>query len=179
MSEKPQETAYITWTLIRFPQNSMLCSDHIWLHPQVKVTQLNLLYIVAEYLVDRERSARRLNEHFFIFTSMFGLVTSSTRAFRPCSTTLLPSLTRSFVNRALTKPVPPATGVLYTLGILHIQLILNRSCTETITTPNDFLKSIGRSMDTKLTSAPESWDDFWRTSGLDMRKVGLSVRDRR
>ncbi|KAJ3928387.1 MAG: IGR protein motif-domain-containing protein [Lentinula lateritia] len=110
---------------------------------------------------------------------MFGLVTSSTRAFRPCSTTLLPSLTRSFVNRALTKPVPPATGVLYTLGILHIQLILNRSCTETITTPNDFLKSIGRSMDTKLTSAPESWDDFWRTSGLDMRKVGLSVRDRR
>ncbi|KAJ3919635.1 hypothetical protein F5877DRAFT_39902 [Lentinula edodes] len=110
---------------------------------------------------------------------MFGLVTSSTRAFRPCSTTLLPSLTRSFVNRALTKPVPPTTGVLYTLGILHIQLILNRSCTETITTPNDFLKSIGRSMDTKMTSAPESWDDFWRTSGLDMRKVGLSVRDRR
>ncbi|KAJ3904612.1 IGR protein motif-domain-containing protein [Lentinula edodes] len=90
---------------------------------------------------------------------MFGLVTSSTRAFRPCSTTLLPSLTRSFVNRALTKPVPPTTG--------------------TITTPNDFLKSIGRSMDTKMTSAPESWDDFWRTSGLDMRKVGLSVRDRR
>ncbi|KAF8823137.1 IGR protein motif-domain-containing protein [Lentinula edodes] len=90
---------------------------------------------------------------------MFGLVTSSTRAFRPCSTTLLPYLTRSFVNRALTKPVPPTT--------------------ETITTPNDFLKSIGRSMDTKMTSAPESWDDFWRTSGLDMRKVGLSVRDRR
>ncbi|KAJ3733357.1 IGR protein motif-domain-containing protein [Lentinula guzmanii] len=90
---------------------------------------------------------------------MFGLLASSSRSFHHCSATFLPALTRSFVNRALTKPIPPTN--------------------ETITTPNDFLKSIGRSMETKMTSAPESWDDFWRTSGLDLRKAGLSVRDRR
>lgn len=34
-------------------------------------------------------------------------------------------------------------------------------------------------MDTKMSSAPETWDDFWRVSGLDMRKAGVAVRDRR
>ncbi|KAJ4481984.1 IGR protein motif-domain-containing protein [Lentinula aciculospora] len=96
---------------------------------------------------------------------MFSLVTSSSRGFRPCSTILFPFLTRSLVNRALTKPIPPAT-----VGTIHL---------DAIVTPNDFLKSIGRSMETKMTSVPESWDDFWRTSGLDMRKAGLGVRDRR
>ncbi|KAJ3817828.1 IGR protein motif-domain-containing protein [Lentinula raphanica] len=89
---------------------------------------------------------------------MFGLVTSSTRK-TLFPATFLPSLNRTFVNRALTKPIPPTN--------------------ETITTPNDFLKNIGRSMDTKLSPVPESWDDFWRMSGLDLRKAGMGVKDRR
>ncbi|KAG1822880.1 uncharacterized protein BJ212DRAFT_1331141 [Suillus subaureus] len=46
-----------------------------------------------------------------------------------------------------------------------------------ISTPQDFLKAIGRSSETKITI--DSWDAFWRTSGWDMKNAGLSIQDRR
>ncbi|KAF5382331.1 hypothetical protein D9757_008444 [Collybiopsis confluens] len=71
----------------------------------------------------------------------------------------LPLWKRTMVNRALNKSVPPPT--------------------EFIVSPTDFLKKIGREMDSKMTFAPETWDDFWRLSGLEMRKAGMTVKDRR
>ncbi|KIK57185.1 hypothetical protein GYMLUDRAFT_763299 [Collybiopsis luxurians FD-317 M1] len=90
---------------------------------------------------------------------MLSLAAASSRSFRPCSTSFLPSLTRTLVNRALNKPIP--------------------SPTEDIVTPKDFLNKIGRDIQSKMSFAPESWDDFWRLSGLDMRKAGMGVKDRR
>ncbi|KAG1745898.1 uncharacterized protein EDB91DRAFT_1119339 [Suillus paluster] len=46
-----------------------------------------------------------------------------------------------------------------------------------ISTPQDFLKAIGRSSETKISI--DSWDAFWRTSGWDMKNAGLSIQDRR
>ncbi|RDB17845.1 Protein FYV4, mitochondrial [Hypsizygus marmoreus] len=69
----------------------------------------------------------------------------------------VPSLARSLVNRAATRPIPSPRGP--------------------IATPSDFLKAIGRSSDTKVTV--ETWEQLWKTSGHDLKKSGLGVRDRR
>ncbi|KAJ7069642.1 hypothetical protein C8F01DRAFT_930656, partial [Mycena amicta] len=51
---------------------------------------------------------------------------------------------------------------------------------DTIETPTSFLKSIGRSADTKLKNAEEMrWYDFWQTDGVALKKAGVGVRDRR
>ncbi|KAI0670763.1 IGR protein motif-domain-containing protein [Trametes maxima] len=68
-----------------------------------------------------------------------------------------PPLVRTLVNRAAQRPAPPPRG--------------------SITTPEEFLKKIGRSAETKIT--PESWEQLWRTDGPQLRKAGLSVQDRR
>ncbi|RPD62381.1 hypothetical protein L226DRAFT_611040 [Lentinus tigrinus ALCF2SS1-7] len=70
---------------------------------------------------------------------------------------LVPSLTRSVVHRAAQRPVPPPRGK--------------------ITTPEDFLKAIGRSSESKL--SPESWEQLWHTDGYQLKKAGLGVQDRR
>ncbi|KAG6890650.1 hypothetical protein C0995_006626 [Termitomyces sp. Mi166 len=49
--------------------------------------------------------------------------------------------------------------------------------TDTITTPTDFLKAIGRSSETKL--EVEQWEALWKLSGHDLKQKGLTVRDRR
>ncbi|KAI0720456.1 IGR protein motif-domain-containing protein [Cerioporus squamosus] len=69
----------------------------------------------------------------------------------------LPSLTRSVVNKAAQRPVPPPRG--------------------NITTPEDFLKAIGRSSENKL--SPESWEQLWHTDGSQLKKAGLGVSERR
>ena len=55
------------------------------------------------------------------------------------------------------------------------------SCSHTsageISTPESFLKAIGRGSDTKISF--ESWDDLWKTNGPALKKAGLTVRDRR
>ncbi|KAG5341115.1 hypothetical protein C0989_011338 [Termitomyces sp. Mn162] len=48
---------------------------------------------------------------------------------------------------------------------------------DTITTPAEFLKAIGRSSETKL--EVDQWDALWKLSGHDLRQKGLAVRDRR
>ncbi|TFK70406.1 hypothetical protein BDN72DRAFT_818920 [Pluteus cervinus] len=71
--------------------------------------------------------------------------------------TAVPQLCRGVANRAALRPVPPPR--------------------ESIASPQDFLKAIGRSSETKLQI--ENWDAFWKTSGYDLKKAGLAVRDRR
>jgi hypothetical protein len=66
-------------------------------------------------------------------------------------------LCRTFQNRALLTPVPPTRG--------------------NITTPEEFLKSIGRGSETKITF--DTWDSLWKTNGLSLKKAGVAVRDRR
>ncbi|KAF8914898.1 hypothetical protein CPB85DRAFT_1433379 [Mucidula mucida] len=46
-----------------------------------------------------------------------------------------------------------------------------------IASPADFLKSIGRDMDTKLTV--DSWDELWQKSTKDLKAAGMGTRDRR
>ncbi|KAF8073684.1 hypothetical protein FPV67DRAFT_1478911 [Lyophyllum atratum] len=90
----------------------------------------------------------------------------------------VPPLTRSIVNRAAARPVPPTRGIdnLLPLAPTHV-LTSTTPVTESITTPVDFLKAIGRSSETKVTV--ENWQDLWKLSGHDLRKSGLAVRDRR
>jgi len=46
-----------------------------------------------------------------------------------------------------------------------------------ISTPEDFLKAIGRSSETKISF--DKWDDLWKTNGQALKKAGLATRDRR
>ncbi|KZP31442.1 hypothetical protein FIBSPDRAFT_925705 [Athelia psychrophila] len=48
---------------------------------------------------------------------------------------------------------------------------------DTIKTPSDFLKAIGRSSETKVKI--EDWEEFWHASGLTFKAQGLAIRDRR
>ncbi|KAJ6525300.1 hypothetical protein DFH09DRAFT_1188832 [Mycena vulgaris] len=48
---------------------------------------------------------------------------------------------------------------------------------DSITTPDAFLKAIGRSADAKLSI--ESWEEFWKQSGPNLKSAGVGVRDRR
>ncbi|EMD39923.1 hypothetical protein CERSUDRAFT_112167 [Gelatoporia subvermispora B] len=68
------------------------------------------------------------------------------------------SFSRALQNRALARPVPsPQAG--------------------SIASPEDFLKSIGRSADTKV--SVESWEQLWHLNGAALKKAGVAVRDRR
>ena len=49
--------------------------------------------------------------------------------------------------------------------------------TGDITTPEEFLKAIGRGSETKITF--DTWDNLWKTNGLSLKKAGVAVRDRR
>jgi hypothetical protein len=46
-----------------------------------------------------------------------------------------------------------------------------------ISTPEDFLKTIGRSSETKISF--DTWNDLWKTNGQALKKAGLATRDRR
>ena len=46
-----------------------------------------------------------------------------------------------------------------------------------ISTPQDFLKAIGRSSETKISF--DTWDDMWKINGQALKKAGLATRDRR
>jgi hypothetical protein len=48
---------------------------------------------------------------------------------------------------------------------------------ESIQTPEDFLKAIGREAETKL--SVESWTKFWKMDGRSMREAGIGTKDRR
>ncbi|KIK47521.1 hypothetical protein CY34DRAFT_21370 [Suillus luteus UH-Slu-Lm8-n1] len=61
--------------------------------------------------------------------------------------------------------------------MLRAEKLLQHLAPGKISTPQDFLKAIGRSSETKISI--DSWDAFWRTSGWDMKNAGLSIQDRR
>ncbi|KAJ7025398.1 hypothetical protein C8F04DRAFT_1128858 [Mycena alexandri] len=84
----------------------------------------------------------------------------------------LPALSRSLATRVRPSPEPRGTHLLPTAS-LDNTLIPN---TDSVHTPSDFLKAIGRSVDTKV----EDWDEFWQqTTGRNLRSAGVGVRDRR
>ncbi|KAF8158267.1 hypothetical protein B0H34DRAFT_448189 [Crassisporium funariophilum] len=85
----------------------------------------------------------------------------------------VPSFSRSLFNKASIRPVPPIRdpSVLAQVPRAHPFRV------ESIKSPEDFLKAIGRSSETKF--SPENWEDLWKSNGLKLRKAGISVRDRR
>lgn len=75
-------------------------------------------------------------------------------------TTLVPPLTRYLQTGAAAatcRPIPTARGA--------------------ICSAEDFLKSIGRSAETKVNV--EKWDELWKLNGSELKKQGLDVKDRR
>lgn len=84
-----------------------------------------------------------------------------------------PSLSRSINSRAASTPVPPSRDP----SILTPQVLRPNYHLESIKSPADFLKAIGRSCESKI--SVESWEEFWKKDGLLLRKDGVSVRDRR
>lgn len=88
---------------------------------------------------------------------------------------LLPRLARSFVNRAVSRPIPSATRTGHQLEETNHSTYDRRA--EPIATPEAFLSSIGRASETKV--KVESWDELWRLDSSALRKQGLTVKDRR
>ncbi|KAF8798814.1 hypothetical protein BYT27DRAFT_7202510 [Phlegmacium glaucopus] len=84
----------------------------------------------------------------------------------------IPSLSRSINSRAASTPVPPIRD-----PAVFPQVLSPNYNLESIKSPTDFLKAIGRSCETKI--SVESWEDFWRKDGLLLKKDGVSIRDRR
>lgn len=84
---------------------------------------------------------------------------------------------RTFVNHAAERRVPPTRGGTGTHWLPRNLAHFIATESLGIKTPEDFLKAIGRSAETKLTV--ERWEDLWRLSGQDMKKAKLDVRDRR
>ncbi|KAF5315324.1 hypothetical protein D9619_006994 [Psilocybe cf. subviscida] len=84
----------------------------------------------------------------------------------------IPSLTRSLIIRPEApkrNPIPPPRDpAVFRQGARPA---------EAIKTPEDFLKAIGRSSETKL--SPPSWEELWKMDGHAMKEAGLGVRDRR
>ncbi|KAG5639207.1 hypothetical protein H0H81_005686 [Sphagnurus paluster] len=94
---------------------------------------------------------------------------------RACAS--IPPLARSLVNRAASRPIPQPRGINDFPPLVPTNALTAKPTAESITTPADFLKAIGRSAETKVTV--EKWDDLWKLSGHKLRKSGLAVRDRR
>ncbi|KAI0320193.1 hypothetical protein OF83DRAFT_1053609 [Amylostereum chailletii] len=86
----------------------------------------------------------------------------------------VPSCSRSAVNSALQRPVPPPRGAF----IASVDAFLgSASCLGGIDSPEAFLKAIGRKSETKLSY--DSWEGLFKADGATMRKAGLEVKDRR
>jgi hypothetical protein len=86
---------------------------------------------------------------------------------------------RKFATTVINVPrradIPSPRGLI--VKRLFLLVILTSLVPGKISTPQDFLKAIGRSSETKISI--DSWDAFWRTSGWDMKNAGLSIQDRR
>lgn len=79
------------------------------------------------------------------------------------------------INVSRRADIPSPRGLI--VKRLFLLAILTSLAPGKISTPQDFLKAIGRSSETKISI--DSWDAFWRTSGWDMKNAGLSIQDRR
>jgi hypothetical protein len=83
---------------------------------------------------------------------------------------------RSFQNKAALRPVPAPQGIV-SARRSNLRVCADGSDLGDITTPQAFLSAVGRSAETKVTI--DSWDAFWHTSGYDLKKAGITVKDRR
>ncbi|KAH0832075.1 hypothetical protein J3R83DRAFT_12983 [Lanmaoa asiatica] len=81
---------------------------------------------------------------------------------------------RYFQNKAALRLVPPPQGI---VSARRINLRADGCDLGEITTPQAFLSAIGRSAETKVSI--DSWEAFWHTSGYDLKKAGVAVKDRR
>jgi hypothetical protein len=81
---------------------------------------------------------------------------------------------RTLQNSALLKPVPPPKG---TYISSRVTSKAHHFVAGDISTPEAFLKAIGRGSETKISF--DKWDDLWKANGLALRKAGLAVRERR
>ncbi|KAJ6475065.1 hypothetical protein C8R47DRAFT_1143415 [Mycena vitilis] len=91
-------------------------------------------------------------------------------------TALAPPTSRALTIRARARPIPDPRGTNLLPPASPDGAVLTWT-TESISTPDAFLKAIGRSCDTKLSI--ESWEDFWRQDGQKLKSAGVGVRDRR
>ena len=86
---------------------------------------------------------------------------------------------RTFQNRALLKPLPPARGkhiIIFFVSWSRASKA-QRFVSGGISSPEDFLKAIGRGSEKKISF--DTWDALWKTNGPALKKAGLAVRDRR
>ncbi|TFK40670.1 IGR protein motif-domain-containing protein [Crucibulum laeve] len=91
--------------------------------------------------------------------------------------TAAPRLARPLTTKGVQRPIPSPRGI-DSLPPAHLaHSLTSTSNVETIATPDDFLKAIGRESETKL--SVESWEELWKTSGEKLKESGLAVRDRR
>jgi len=99
-------------------------------------------------------------------------------------TSLVPSLSRCLQTAAVARPIPPRRGT----RLYYPSVSLRNASADTFDYPvdgypgaigsaEDFLKSIGRSAETKV--KVEKWDELWKLDGSGLKKQGLDVKDRR
>ena len=82
---------------------------------------------------------------------------------------------RKFQTHALSKPVPPPRGRYVSSSRKRTRK--THVVAGDISTPESFLRAIGRSSETKL--SVDGWEALWKTNSLALKKAGLAVRDRR
>ena|SRR6267154_383860 len=87
------------------------------------------------------------------------------------------TVTTTMTCNVFQRPDIPSPRGLFVNPCKFLPVIPTSLAPGKICTPQDFLKAIGRSSETKISI--DSWDAFWRTSGLDMKNAGLSIQDRR
>jgi hypothetical protein len=102
----------------------------------------------------------------------FSMTTLQLRSLASRLWSATPSLTRSINSRAVLTLVSPVSDS----NVPSIPQIRSNRL-ESIKSPADFLKAIGRSCETKI--SVKSWDDFWKMDGSSFKKDGVPVRDRR
>ena len=118
---------------------------------------------------------QRRGLYFKAFTMAMSLLNLQ-RLVAPRILPSIPSLTRSIVIRPEAPkrdPIPPPRDP----SVFKTGLGPYARPAEAIKTPEDFLKAIGRSSETKL--SPPSWEELWKMDGHAMKVAGVNVRDRR
>jgi hypothetical protein len=132
-------------------------------------TSFKTLASGTAYSLRSQPSLRRVHSLFPTMTSLLLSLSSSSRL-----RALLP-ISRSLSTRA--RPIPETRGEHLRLPTALHAPLTGIAAADSISTPGAFLKAIGRSCDTKLSI--ESWDDFWKQDGTNLKSAGVGVRDRR
>ena len=128
---------------------------------------------------------RKSRDQFSPHTEQSGLDSTmqtavrNVKAFTGLLDSLVPSLVRSLQTKATIRPVPPPTGDAWSQqpDVRKLTAVSRVILIDPISTPKDFLTAIGRSSEKKLSF--NTWEALWNVSRYEMKKAGVSVRDRR